>query len=277
MMPGAALSNILQPIHVLIVDDEPLARRRLSALCERIPGIGQTDTASGGQAAWDKIIRNCPDLLLLDVDMPGLSGLELANRCRSEANRLTVVPEIVFTTAHSRYAAQSYRLDAADYLLKPVKQGLLSEAVQKVEARRSALETGMNVQSQMMSSDSYLWVQDNEGSIRIRCCDIQYVRAERDYMRLCLQDHSYLVHEPLHVLQSRLPSDIFLRIHRSAVVRKDVVRDIRRDKRRIYAILQDGTELPVGPSYVSVLGTNIRTSRHDAQAGGSGLSDTVRE
>ncbi|MEP6113474.1 MAG: LytTR family DNA-binding domain-containing protein [Parasphingorhabdus sp.] len=276
-MSNAVPSDRSRSIHVLIVDDEPLARKRLSALCERTPEIGQIDTADGGQDAWDQITGNCPDLLLLDVDMPGLSGLELADRCRSEAHKLTAVPEIVFTTAHSTYAAQSYRLDAADYLLKPVKQSLLVEAVQKVEIRRNAVGAGINVQSQTESPDSYLWVQDSEGTIRIRCCDIQYVRAERDYMRLCLQDHSYLVHEPMHVMQSRLPSDIFLRIHRSAVVRKDFVKDIRRDKRRIYALLQDGTELPVGPSYISVLGKNIRTCRHDVQAGGTGLSDTVRE
>lgn len=276
-MPGAPAHVVPELIHVLIVDDEPLARRRLRALCDRAPEIGQIDTADGGQDAWHQISRKCPDLLLLDVDMPGISGLDLADRCRAEARSLGGMPEIVFTTAHSKYAAQSYRLDAADYLLKPVKQSLLSEAVQKVQTRRNPSESGVTVQLPMVSPDSYLWVQDHEGSIRIRCRDIEYVRAERDYMRLCLQDHSYLVHEPLHVLQSRLPSGFFLRIHRSAVVRKDVVRDIRREKRRIYAILQDGTELPVGPSYVSVLGTNIRTSRHDRQAGGSGLSDTVRE
>ena len=116
---------------VLIVDDEPLARSRLKALCERTGLFGDTELAGGGRDALEKIRQRPPDILLLDVDMPDLSGLKVAEFCLDLAR----VPEIIFTTAHSNYAVQAFRLEATDYLLKPVKESLLREAVHRAIAR----------------------------------------------------------------------------------------------------------------------------------------------
>ncbi|SIN66085.1 two component transcriptional regulator, LytTR family [Parasphingorhabdus marina DSM 22363] len=243
------------PIHVLVVDDEPLARNRLRALCQRLDSVGLIDLCDSGEEACQKVRDHGPDLVLLDVDMPGLSGLEVADMIRSNAAAGDKVPEIVFTTAHSSYAAQAFRLDAADYLLKPVKQAQLEEAVARARERLRIRRQGDTAQP-----PPYLWVQDGAGSVQILCRDIAYILAERDYMRLCLTSGlSRLVHEPMHVLEDRLPSGDFLRIHRSTIVRKAGIREFRRDGRQVLCVLQCGAEFPVGPSYKNKIGQNIRT------------------
>lgn len=246
-------------LNVLVVDDEPLALRRLQALCERVPAIGHVSTAGGGSHAMRLIKEKCPDLILLDVDMPDMSGMELAEQCRS----LDHGPEVIFTTAHSKYAVQAFRLEAADYLLKPVKQALLVDAVEKTRKRlkaKAAAENaegsnavGQNAVGTEEAADQRLWVRDGAGSIQIRCADIETIHAERDYMRLCLENRSFLVHKPLHQLLTYLPADLFVQIHRSTVVRKDFINDIRRRGRRTYAVLRDNRECSIGARYRDAL------------------------
>lgn len=244
-----------EPVDVLVVDDEPLARNRLKALCKRLDGIGMVELCESGEEACEKVRENRPDLVLLDVDMPGLSGLETAELIRSDEMLAGKTPEIVFTTAHSSYAAQAFRLDAADYLLKPVKQAQLKEAVARAQERLRVRR-----QEDPEQPPPCLWVGDGAGSVQILCRDIVSILAERDYMRLCLTSgRSRLVHEPMHVLADRLPAGEFLRIHRSTIVRKDLVREFRRRERQVLCVLQDGTTFPVGPSYRDRIGQNIRS------------------
>lgn len=230
-----------QKLDILIVDDEPLARSRIQSLCGRMDNINHINLASGGHEALDMVARDCPEIMLLDIDMPDMSGMEVAARCR----QLNKPPEIIFTTAHSRYAVEAFRFDATDYLLKPVKECQLKEAVGRV-----ALRLQMGASSLKRPEDHRLWVQDGNGTLQIRCADIEWIAADRDYMRLCLADSSYLVHEAMQSLLTRLPEGMFIRIHRSAAVRRDFVRDIRRKGRRKFIVLEDYTELTIGPSYV---------------------------
>ena len=93
-----------QKLDILIVDDEPLARGRIKSLCNRMTNINRIDMASGGREALDMISQNCPEILLLDIDMPDLSGMEVAKQCQ----QLATAPEIIFTTAHDRYAVEAF-------------------------------------------------------------------------------------------------------------------------------------------------------------------------
>lgn len=231
-------------LDILIVDDEPLARRRIEALCGRMDNIGRINSASGGREALDFIARDCPDIVLLDINMPDMSGMVVARQC----GLMDQNPEIVFTTAHSRYAVEAFRMDAADYLLKPVKENLLKEALGRVLQRRQP-----NRGDQDISADHSLWVQDGDAMVQIRSADIGWIVAERDYMRLCLASRSYLVHQAMQSLLERLPAQMFVRIHRSAAVRRDLLRDIRRKGRRNYAVMDDGAELTIGPSYLDAV------------------------
>lgn len=250
-----------EPPSVLIVDDEPLARSRLKALCERTRLFGEIELASGGRQAVEKIRRRQPDILLLDVDMPEFSGLKVAEFCQS----LVQMPEIIFTTAHSTYAVQAFRLEATDYLLKPVKESLLWEAVERAIANRAR-----NDNNREPDAVQRLWVQDGSGALQLIVSDIEWVEAERDYMRLYLLGRSFLVHQSMRSLESLLPDGLFVRVHRSTIVRRDCIAEVRRKGRKRYVILQDGKQLPIGPRYADrIAGT--------AQAGRLGGSDTVTE
>jgi two-component system response regulator AlgR len=228
-------------LDILIVDDEPLARSRIKSLCKRMTGINHVKMASGGREALDLVAQDCPQIMLLDIDMPDLSGMEVAKLCKEFAD----APEIIFTTAHDRYAIDAFRLNATDYLLKPVKEELLREAVERVLEKRKMTASGPS-----KTGDHWLWVQDGEGAVQIRSADIGWIAADRDYMRLCMSDRNYLVHEAMQSLLQRLPGGLFIRIHRSAAVNRSFVRDIRRKGRRRFIVMKDGTELTIGPSFV---------------------------
>ncbi|ASK89745.1 LytR/AlgR family response regulator transcription factor [Sphingorhabdus sp. SMR4y] len=249
------------PPSVLIVDDEPLARTRLKALCERIRLFGEIALANSGRQAVEKIRLKQPDILLLDVDMPDFSGLKVAEFCQA----LGHMPEIIFTTAHSTYAVQAFRLEATDYLLKPVKELLLREAVERAIANRARA-----VNNGEADAVGRLWVQDGAGALQLMVSDIEWVEAERDYMRLYLPDRSFLVHQSMRSLERLLPDELFVRVHRSAIVRRDCIAEVRRKGRKRYVILQDGKQLPIGPRYAERIAGS-------GQAGRLGGSRTVTE
>lgn len=234
-------------LDILIVDDEPLARSRIQSLCGRMDNINHINLAGSGREALDMVARDSPEIMLLDIDMPDMSGMEVAERCR----QLKEPPEIIFTTAHSKYAVEAFRFDATDYLLKPVKECQLKEAFGRVALKRQMGASGLK-----HPEDHRLWVQDGNSTLQIRCADIEWIAADRDYMRLCVAGRNYLVHEAMQSLLARLPERMFSRIHRSTAVRRDFVRDIRRKGRRKFIVLKDYTELTIGPSYVkSVMNT----------------------
>lgn len=229
-----------QPPSVLIVDDEPLARSRLMALCERTRLFSDMELANGGRQALEIIKQRQPDILLLDVDMPDLSGLKVAEYCEE----LVPTPEIIFTTAHNKYAVQAFRLKATDYLLKPVKEALLREAVE-----RAIVNLAHRDSDQKTDIAQPLWVQDGAGSLQLVVSDIEWVEAERDYMRLYLPGRSYLLHQSMRSLERQLPDSLFVRVHRSAIVRRDCISEVRRKGRKRFVILRDGSQLAIGPRY----------------------------
>ena len=233
---------------VLIVDDEPLARQRLKNLCQDIPYIRSTQLVESGPATLALVEQAIPDIVLLDIDMPEMSGIELARWLQTFSR----APQIIFTTAHSRYAAEAFRFNATDYLLKPVKRSQLSEAFQRAVDR---------VEQKDLKDNIKIWVQDHRGTVQVDSNHISWIAAERDYMRIHSEENSYLILETMHSLEARLPKGQFMRIHRSTIVRESAIQQFRRKGRQFLVVLLDGTELPIGRSY----------------AGGLGLSETVTE
>ncbi|MEH6757234.1 MAG: LytTR family DNA-binding domain-containing protein [Parasphingorhabdus sp.] len=231
-------------LNILIVDDEPLARSRIESLCSRMDNVGQINSASGGREALDCIAQNCPEIVFLDIDMPDISGMKVAEQCK----QFEKAPEVIFTTAHSRYAVEAFRLNAIDYLLKPVKERQLKEAFEKVAQKRWVAPIELQP-----TADHRLWVQDGNGAVQIRCADISAIVADRDYMRIYLLKHSYLVHEPMQSLLDRLPAGMFIRIHRSAAVRVDFVRNVQRKGRRKFIALKDDTEFTIGRTFTKAV------------------------
>src|ERR1700733_13438260 len=176
------------PLRTLIVDDEPLAIERLQILCARMPDIAVVGTAADGPSALRLIATSQPELVLLDIAMPGVDGLSVAKELEHHTNR----PQVVFCTAFSNHAIAAFDLAAADYLLKPVSAERLARAITKVMSVRSASQTDAPRGRPYVE---HFWVPQRHEMVRIAAADVDWIEAERDYMRLHVGAQAWLLHQ----------------------------------------------------------------------------------
>src|SRR3954469_9967224 len=232
-------------LKVLIADDEPLAAERLQLLLARCEGIDLVGTATDGESTVRMSEALEPDLLLLDIAMPGLDGIEVA---RSLAQRQPT-PAVIFITAFDQFAVAAFEVEAVDYLMKPVEPARLQRALDRARAylqQRSA-QPAPGKASQWLEE---FWASDLSGLVRIAARDVDRVSAERDYMRLHVGRRSWLIHHSMAALEEGLDPELFVRLHRSAIVRKDFISGFtRHPSGRWIARLSDGSEQPVGRLY----------------------------
>jgi two-component system response regulator AlgR len=238
-------------IRTMIVDDEPLAVERLQMLCAREPRIALVGTATDGESALRLVEGLAPDLLLLDIAMPLLDGIGVA---RAVA-RLGIRPAIIFVTAFEGFAVEAFDLAAIDYLLKPVAHDRLTRAVDRVEQAlhsRSEQPPADNAPSSPSPWAEEFWVPHRSELIRIGTAQIDRIEAERDYMRLHVGDHSYLLHQTISALELRLDPDAFIRLHRSHIVRREHIHRLRHDGSGVwFACLSKGEDIRIGRTYLA--------------------------
>jgi two-component system response regulator AlgR len=232
-------------LRVLIADDEPLAAERLQLLLARADGAQLVGTASDGDSAIKLTEALHPDLLLLDIAMPGLDGIGVARALAAQ----NPSPAVVFVTAFDHFAVAAFEIEAVDYLMKPVEPGRLQRALDRARAYLRSRSS----QPQPGKTSRWLeefWASDLSGLVRIAAQDVDRVSAERDYMRLHVGRRSWLIHHSMAALEEGLNPDLFVRLHRSAIVRKDFISGFTRNQSgRWIARLADGTEQPVGRLY----------------------------
>jgi two-component system, LytTR family, response regulator AlgR len=234
----------IRPLRTLIADDEPLAIERLQILCARLPQLHLIGTASDGAAALRLAEALQPDLLLLDIAMPGLDGLGVARALEGQAVRRAVI----FVTAFDHFAIAAFDVAAVDYLLKPVELGRLERAVARVGSLLAAPAPEAAPASPWSQE---FWVPHRAELIRILARDIDLIEAERDYMRLHLGQRSYLLHQTIGELERRLDPTEFIRLHRSTIVRRERIAGFKRDGEGVWlAELADGRLLRVGRTYL---------------------------
>ncbi len=230
-------------LRTLIVDDEPLAIERLQILCARLPGLELTGTASDGAAALRLAEALNPDLILLDISMPGLDGLAVARALGQRAASVS----IVFVTAFDQFAVAAFDVAAIDYLLKPVAADRVERAIARVRAQLAAPAAS----SPASRWTEEFWVPHRSEVIRIAAAGIDLIEAERDYMRLHVGARSYLIHKTITELEQLLDPAVFVRLHRSTIVPRDRVASLKHDGGGIWdAVLRDGRVLRVGRSYL---------------------------
>lgn len=235
------------PLKTLIVDDEPLAVERLQILCARIPGVQLVGTASEGEAAIRLVDALEPELIFLDISMPGMSGMEVAERL----GRRAVPPSVVFVTAFEEFAIAAFDLSAADYLLKPVAPDRLERAVRRAELRQRAPEPPAET-PRATAHVTEFWVPSRGELVRVAADSIERVEAERDYMRLFANGRSYLIHETIGALEQRMDPALFMRVHRSAIIRRDRIARLGHDGQGNWtAELDDGTPVRIGRTYLA--------------------------
>ena len=202
-------------LQVLLVDDEPLARQRLKTLLgepSAVP-VRVVGEAADAEAAWQAVADSGPDLLLLDVQMPGLDGLGLAQRLQA----LPRPPAVVFITAHAEHALQAFEVEAVDYLTKPVRLARLHVALARAQQwlqARPAPEAG---------EERVLVVQERGRVIRLPVAEVLYLKAEQKYVTVRTASTSHLLDDSLNELEKRLGPG-FLRVHRNALVARRAVR-----------------------------------------------------
>ncbi|HEX7944334.1 MAG TPA: LytTR family DNA-binding domain-containing protein [Phenylobacterium sp.] len=252
----AAADLAARPLRVALVDDEPPALRRLQMALEKAKDVVVVGEAGDGASALQLIGRGGIDVVLVDIRMPGLSGLDLVR-----AIDPATAPAFIFVTAFSRFAADAFDLAAVDYLLKPVEFGRLHEALERARAAlssrnaRSRIAELEEVVAALRAAEAEpaqsgyaeeIWVPDRGDRLRLPVALIDWVEAERDYVRIHSRGRSFLVRKAIRKLQAELDPADFLRVHRGALVRRDrIVRLARRPGGPSAVVLQTGAEVPV--------------------------------
>ncbi|RDI99054.1 DNA-binding response regulator [Dyella solisilvae] len=189
-------------MRVLIVDDEPLARARLAALLGECAGVEVVGSVSDAEAALDQLGDLQPDLLLLDINMPGMSGTALAQRLSGRKR-----PQVVFCTAYESHALQAFELGAVDYLLKPVRLERLHEALQRARQRLTQAPR---------EAVSYLHGRLRGEQVRVALDDVVYLLAEEKYVVVQHRGGQLLLEESLRQLEEAYP-DQLIRLHRNCL------------------------------------------------------------
>lgn len=234
-------------MRVFVVDDEPLALEWLINCLARIPGVEVVGEAADGDAALERIALAKPDVVLLDIQMPGQSGVDVARALSGRAR-----PEVIFVTAFSHWAAEAFELDAADYLLKPVRPDRLQEAMNRARRRLAGPAAGDSdaATPSVGGYESEFWVRHKEGLVRVLVADIRRIEADKDYALIHTRLRTHILRTTMREMENRLDPGQIVRVHRSAFLRLSTVRRVERNRRGLMRLhTEDGAVVDVGASY----------------------------
>lgn len=247
-------------IRALIVDDEPLARRRIRGLLADADDVEVIAECANGREAIDAIKEAAPDLLFLDIQMPELDGFDVL-----QAIGVGRVPVVIFVTAYDQFALRAFEAHALDYLLKPFDDERFEAALQRARERIRQQQGGdldrrlRALLEEVHGDRGYLQrlvVPAGHRSVFIRTEEIDWIEAERNYIRLHVSGRAYLLRESLSRMESALDPNAFCRIHRSTIVNIDRIQSVESLFGGEYLlVLHDGTKLTSGRSYRRTLQT----------------------
>lgn len=268
---------IAKPLTAIIVDDEPLALEGLKLRLEKIPEINVVAEASDGDQAIALCHELCPDVLFLDLRLPGLNGIEVVQALQSD-----IMPMIVFVSAYGEYALDAFELNAIDYVLKPANLGRLKKTVEKLLQKHNPKETNKDKEkfrllqalgeaSGISISELESWLASNEPLPTSFCQElviknsdnekvflpvstIRWIDAAGDYMCVHTNDETHIVRITMKKLESQLDERVFKRIHKSTLVNVNSIKSIRalRNSESILD-LGDDIQLKVSRNYSSAI------------------------
>lgn len=242
----------------LVVDDEPLARRKLASLVAEVPWLEQVGEADDGAAALEAIARLHPDIVFLDIRMPGLSGLQVVEAL-ADADP---APAVVFTTAFDQYAVTAFELDAVDYLLKPFGRERFLKAVERargVVSQRQGAAALSRARHALSASGlealgDRIFVREGNAVVPVVVAEIERIEGQDDYAMLHACGRRHLVSLRLHALETRLPNPPFVRVHRSHLVNLDHVRRlVATGDGRLEVSMRNGATVPVSRARAKVI------------------------
>ncbi len=254
-----------QRIRVLVADDEPLARERLRMLLEPEDWLDVIEEVGDGPAAVGAIQKLRPDLVFLDVQMPGATGFDVIDAIGPEK-----MPFVIFVTAYDKYALKAFDVHAIDYLLKPFDkerfQSALRRARQQLERRSSGelerrlLELVQDLKPASSKIERFV-IKSGGRVFFVRAEEIDWIEAAGNYVKLHVGNEAHLFRETMNALEARLNSDTFYRIHRSHIVNIERVRELQPWFNGEYVVfLKDGTRLTLSRGYREKLQERIGRS-----------------
>lgn len=256
-------------LRAVLVDDEPLALRRLALALQDIDGVEVVGTASDGVGGERLIADQAPDVAILDIQMPGRTGVSLAASLTGEAR-----PEVIFVTAFEHYAPDAFDVEAADYLLKPVRIERLRQAIERVRRRidlRSARADAQTLSAELSelrrtqqdeAADNLpnaVWAPTRHGEIRVGARQIVWFEAAGDYVIVHTATRSHMLRATLTELEKLFSPSLVRRVHRSAMVNMALVEEVRRPGRgALTLVLEAKVEVSVGPNYTEAVAAALR-------------------
>lgn len=207
-------------MRTLIADDERLARNELRRLLENHPGIEIIDEAANGEEAVEKINRLRPELVFLDIQMPGKTGFEVLENLEEGVN-----PDVIFTTAFDEFALKAFEFDAIDYLLKPIEPARLEQALKKLEEDQSSLDDKMQV-NRIFGENDQVFVKDGNKYWFIRLNTVRLFESIGNYVRIYFDQNKPLLLRSLNALEERLDQNVFFRANRKHIINLRMIESI---------------------------------------------------
>ncbi|MDH5473063.1 MAG: LytTR family DNA-binding domain-containing protein [Gammaproteobacteria bacterium] len=243
-------------MNILIVDDEPLARQRLAGLVQNLDGYVQCGDASNGHETLKLVQELKPDIILLDIRMPGMDGLEVARHL----NKLSKPPAIIFTTAYSDHALQAFETHAIDYLVKPIKQERLQEALQAAKRLTRPQLQQIHQHDETLNTRTSICVKIRGSLELIPINEIRYFLADHKYVTLKTSNHEHLIEESLKSLEDEF-NELFTRIHRNALVANQYITGMEKSTTGHHVVLmQDiGDQLEISRRHLPLVRKKIKS------------------
>jgi DNA-binding LytR/AlgR family response regulator len=254
-------------LRAIIVDDEPLAARRLQIALETIGGVELLGTASDGAKALDLVRSSSPDLILLDIKMPVMGGLDVVRALGSAP-----IPEIIFVTAFGDYAIPAFEAGAVGYVLKPINEEQLRIAVERarVKLRSRDAEERLADLAALLDRlqraeppekplfDQDLWTASGTTIERVAVADVDWFEAAGDYVAVHCGGRELLLHDSLTSLTERLDPDKFARVHRRAIVRLGAIQALKRGNfGALILVMVSGHQVPVSRTYKRIVQSRV--------------------
>jgi len=240
-------------INCIIIDDEQLARELLREYIEKTPGLTIVGEATKGKDAVEIVDKLKPDLIFLDVQMPGMTGFDVLDEIEHD-------PFVIFTTAYDQYAIKAFEKNAVDYLLKPIDEERFKQAIERAITRMSTEQNNVGELLRSMktenrtSYDSHIFVQKSEKLLNLAVEEIMFLEASGDYTILTTKNDQFVSSSGIGKLEEILNPEIFIRVHRSTIININYLKEIEKHfNGGMMVKMLTGKTFPVSRTYAKII------------------------